>query len=119
MLEVEGKVVQILDPITGEGRNGPWRKQEIIIETQGQYPKKICLTVWGDKIDVSSLSEGTDIKAGIDIASREHNGRWYTDVKAWRIDVSGADAGGAAVDPPAPDTYSDLPPEQGGDDLPF
>lgn len=117
MLEVEGKLLEVLPAQTGEGRNGPWRKQQFVIETPGQYPKKICLVVWGDKLNLSQFQPGEQLKVGIDLSSRENNGRWYTDVKAWKIDRAGADVGGAHIDPPAPESFSDLPPD--GDNLPF
>ncbi len=121
-LEIEGKVVQLLEEQTGQGRNGAWVKQEVIIETEEQYPRKICLACWGDKAAVAkALQPGERIKAGINIESREFNGRWYTDVKAWRIDRTGAAQGAAQAAPPAP---SDMPYEgednaSPEDDLPF
>ena len=50
-LEFKATVVQINPEINGQGRNGTWRKQEVIVETKSQYPKKVCLSIWGDKID--------------------------------------------------------------------
>jgi len=46
-MELSGKVIQILPKQTGEGKNGTWEKQEYVIETQGQYPKKVCFSIWG------------------------------------------------------------------------
>jgi hypothetical protein len=117
-LEVEGKVVQILEEQSGQGRNGTWVKQEIIIETDDQYPKKICLACWGDKAAVAkALTPGERIKAGINIESREFNGRWYTDIKAWRIDKQGA----ASTGPPTTEEMPYNEPEASSpeDDLPF
>ena len=85
-LQIEGKVVQILEEQSGTGKNGPWRKQEFILETQDQYPKKVCITQWGDKIDEFNVQQGEQLTAHVDIQSREYNGRWYTDVKAWKIE---------------------------------
>jgi len=85
-LQIKGKVTQILDEQSGTGKNGPWRKQEFILETQEQYPKEICIVQWGDKIDEFDVQEGEKITAHVDIQSREYNGRWYTDVKAWKIE---------------------------------
>lgn len=85
-LKIEGKVTQILEEQSGTGKNGAWRKQDFILETQDQYPKKVCITQWGDKIDEFDVQEGEDITAFIDIKSREYNGKWYTDVKAWKIE---------------------------------
>ena len=59
------------------------------MEVEGQYSKKICFMVWGDKIDEFAIREGEVLLAGIDLESREYNGRWYTDVKAWRVSREG------------------------------
>jgi len=85
-LQIEGTVKKILEEQSGSGKNGPWRKRDFILETQGQYPKKVCITQWGDNIDKADLEEGEEIVAYIDIQSREYKGNWYTDVKAWKIE---------------------------------
>jgi hypothetical protein len=85
-LKIEGKVTQILEEQSGTGKNGPWRKQEFILETQEQYPKQVCITQWGDKIDEFDVQKGETLTAFVDIQSREYQGRWYTDVKAWKIE---------------------------------
>ena len=121
-MELSGKVVKILDEQSGQGQNGTWRKQEVIVETEGQYPKKVCIAVWGDKIDQFNLQENDLINAHINIESREYNGRWYTDVKAWRIDKQ---QGGQPSDDFIADSGqgSDFPPPSAPmpdeDDLPF
>ncbi|TNE70570.1 DUF3127 domain-containing protein [bacterium] len=84
-LELKAKVIQINPEIQGNGRNGTWRKQEIIVETGGNYPKKVCVSVWGDKIDQFGLNIGSEQTFLIDVESREYNGRWYTDVKAYDL----------------------------------
>jgi len=88
-MEIVGSVVSLLPQQTGAGKNGQWKKQEFVIETPGQYPKKVCLSLWGDKVDEWPLSIGDKITASINIESREYNGRWYTDVRAWKL-VKGA-----------------------------
>ena len=49
-MEVKGKVIQLLALQSGMGKKGPWKKQEFILETQSQYPKKVCLSVWARKL---------------------------------------------------------------------
>lgn len=88
-MQISAKLIQILPLQSGTGKNGEWKKQDIIVETQEQYPKKICVSVWGDKITSQPLIVGISLLIDIDIESREYNGRWYTDVKAWKIQVSG------------------------------
>ena len=88
-MEIEGKIVEILPEKSGSSKNGSWRKQEYVLETYGQYPKKICFMVWGDKIDQFEINRDEQVVVSVDLESREHNGRWYTDVKAWKIDKAG------------------------------
>ena len=84
-MEIIGKIIQLIPVQSGESAKGPWRKQEYILETEGQYPKKVCFMAWNDKIDEYAIQEGESLTASIDIESREYNGRWYTDVKAWKV----------------------------------
>ena len=85
-IQLQGKVIQVLKEQGGEGKNGSWRKRNFILEIPGKYPKKVCITQWGDNIDQQAVSEGLEITASVDIQSREYNGNWYTDIKAWRVE---------------------------------
>ncbi len=117
-LQVKGKLIQKLPVESGEGRNGRWEKQSFVIETDEQFPKKICIVLWGDKISMlERVTEGDVLNVSINIESREYNSRWFTDVKAWRIEKDEDEGQGASL-PPAPDE----PPSDLGlpdDDLPF
>lgn len=124
-MQLSARLVQVLPLQTGIGRNGEWKKQDVIVETDGQYPKKICVAIWGDKIDNASLEIGNYLNIDFDVESREFNGRWYTDVKAWKIEIAGApsttsDAPAAPVAPgyAAPAPPPPLPANE-ADDLPF
>jgi hypothetical protein len=86
-MQLTGKLIQILPIQTGSGKNGEWKKQDIILESEGQYPKKICLSIWGDKINESQLILGNNLKIEFDIESREFSSKWYTDIKAWKIEL--------------------------------
>ena len=91
-MEISGKIIELLPEKSGQSANGEWRKQEFILETGAQYPKKVCFMVWGDKIDDFKIQQGENLSVSIDIESREYNGRWYTDVKAWKVSRHGSDA---------------------------
>ena len=95
-MEINGKIIEILPENSGESAKGPWRKQEYILETEGQYPKKVCFMAWGDKIGEFAIKEGANLVVSVDLESREYNGRWYTDVKAWKVTQAGAAAPAAA-----------------------
>lgn len=83
-MNLKGKVIQVLPEQIGQGKNGEWKKQEIIIETEGQYPKKVCVSLWGDK--VGAVLNGASVDFSIDPESREYNGRWYTELRAWKVE---------------------------------
>lgn len=85
-LELSGKLFQVLPPQTGSGKNGAWTKQDFIIETDEQYPKKICVSAWGDQADlIQDASVGDGLKMTVIVESREYNNRWYTNLKVWNI----------------------------------
>lgn len=129
-MEIVGKVVQLGTLIEGNSPRGPWKKQELIIETIEQYPKKICLLCWNERVnDANSFFVGQTIKAQISIESREFNGKWYTDVRAFRFDLE------QPAQQPAAQPMNQMPPQMpqqplppmnedyfasdNGDDLPF
>lgn len=116
-MEITGRLLQVLPVQSGQGKNGTWQKQEFVIETNEQYPKKICFTVWGEKInDLKNLTPGNIVKVQFGIESREYNGRWYTDAKAYRIESIMAQ-GNLPDDAPPLTEPVDLTPKE--DDLPF
>ena len=137
-LELTGRLIAKMPMQSGVSKSGNnWQKQEFVIETMDQYPKKICANLWGDKADQLQQFNLNDIvKISFDVESREFNGKWYTDVKAFRIEAAqgqampGAPAAYAApastpvstpVDvlpnmPVVEDTFTD---NAGDDDLPF
>jgi len=120
-MQITAKLIQILPLQTGVSRNGEWKKQDIIVETTDRFPKKICISVWGDKIQPSQLNAGNTFTIDFDIESREFNGRWYTDVKAWKVEP--IDAGNSTMAPPVTNDpgFPEPPPLpiEESDDLPF
>lgn len=124
-MEIQGKLVALQPLQTGEGKNGTWKKQECILEISGQFPKKICFSLWGDKIQESTLQIGNQLLVNFDIESREYNGRWYTEIKAWKVEnksqqESASVASNPIEDNVPPPTLDDfLPSGTEKDDLPF
>jgi len=110
-LKITGEVSNVLEEESGEGKKGTWRKQAFILKTPGEYPREVCVLQWGDNIDKFPVQSGTTITAHIDIQSREYNGRWYTDVKAWKVERKD---GGAAK--PRREDKPPLPEESEGFD---
>jgi len=94
-LEISGKIIELLTVKSGQSANGEWRKQEYVLETENEYPKKICFMAWGDKIDQFNIEQGENLAVSVDLESREYNGRWYTDVKAWKVSRDGPEGRGS------------------------
>ena len=118
-MEIKGVIKQILPMASGEGARGPWKKQSFVLEVPGNFPKSVCIDVWGDNIDNFKLTENEEVVAHIDIESREYNGKWYTNVKAWKLDrpvAAQESAPSSDQDMPTNDPYAEMPDE---DDLPF
>lgn len=115
-MQLTAKLIQILPLQSGIGRNGEWKKQDIIVETEGQYPKKVSVSIWGDKINESVLQIGNLLDISFEVESREYNGRWYTDVRAWKIELMTPASGDTAEVPLTPPV--DFSSDQ-SDDLPF
>jgi len=115
-LDVTGKLIKVLPPQSGKSAKGDWIKQEFVIETKDQYPKKVCFSLWGDKTEnLNNLKEGDEVRVYFNPESREYNERWYTELRAWKMEVSGSSG---------PESSNDIPPpsfDSAGaeDDLPF
>ncbi len=122
-LQVKGRLIQKLPTESGEGRNGRWEKKQFVIETDDQYPKKICIVLWGDKVSMlERVTEGDMLTVSINIESREFNSKWYTDLRAWRIEKDADEGSSPAASAPAAGTMPTEPPSDLGlpeDDLPF
>jgi hypothetical protein len=126
-LEIAGKIVSLLPEQTGTGKNGNWVKQDFVIETVEQYPKKVCFSAWGDKAaQVKGLQSGQSVKVSFNVESREFNGKWYTDLRIWKLETSSGN--NESISPPADEitdfntmsnTMRQLDTEGGKDDLPF
>lgn len=124
-MEIQGKIIAILPIQQGTSKSGStWRKQEYVIETEGKYPKKMCFGVWGDKIDEFNIQSGDSLTVSFEVDAREWQGRWFNEIRAWKVERASVDAFGSsggqmsqgrqeAVKQPASDHIG---PE---DDLPF
>lgn len=98
-MEVVGKIIQVLPLQEGMGRNGnPWKVQAYVLETQDQYPRKVHFEVFGeDRIRQNPAALDQLVTVSFDIESREFNGRWYTSIRAYRINQGDTTAAGAAA----------------------
>ncbi len=106
-MDITGKIIAALESRSGTSKaNGnPWKIQEFVLETVGeQYPKKMMFSIFGeDKIQQAAINVGDVVTVSFDINAREFNGRWYNDIRAWRVshDTAQAAPAQAAQDAPA------------------
>ncbi|MBB6276205.1 DUF3127 domain-containing protein [Porphyromonas circumdentaria] len=136
-MEIQGRIIFVAPEVGGTSKAGnQWRKQEYVLETLGQYPKKICFSLWGDRIDQFNIQEGEDLTVQIDLESREFNGRWYTEVRAWNVtrgfnsmeqpqvasvnnDYLNPNIGAPSFSAASQTVATEFPASAEGDDLPF
>lgn len=87
-LQIECKVISVNPVYSGISKLGnQWSKQEFIVETMDQYPRKVCVQVMGDKIDKFAhlIQKNNVLEIDFDVESREYNGRWFTNVTAYEM----------------------------------
>ena len=120
-LEIIGKLIKLLPVQSGTNARGPWSKQEFILETMEQYPRKVCISAWGERVnELSATAAGDILKVSFNVESREYNERWYTDVRAWRIEKQTAAGSTASASTPPPSVEdTTFVNQQQVDDLPF
>ena len=93
-MEITGKIIAVLPERGGVAKTGnEWKMQEYVLETHEQFPKKLCFNVFGaDKIAQFNIQAGEELTVSFDINAREYNGRWYNDIRAWRVERGAAPA---------------------------
>lgn len=86
-MEISGKLIKILQEVRGESQRGPWVRGGFVIETDGEYPRQVAFTTFGeDRLAmVKSLALNSPVVVNFNPESREYEGRWYTDLRCTRI----------------------------------
>lgn len=109
-MDFEVTVHMVLPLVTGQSARGEWKKQDVIFDLPGEFNRKLCVGFWNDRaVDAAALRPGDRVALSVNVESREYNGRWYTEVRAWRMNRLDAQAGagspqqgGGAYPPPFP-----------------
>lgn len=84
---IRGQVIAAGEIQQGVGKNGKqWQKQVLVVQSEGAYPKKVAFSIMNDKIAQANIQIGNIVEAEVSIESREYNGKWYTDLNAYRVD---------------------------------
>lgn len=124
IMELSGKIIAVLPAREGVSKAGnPWKTQEYVLETHDQYPRKMCFNIFGaDKIDQFNIQVGEELTVSFDIDCREWQGRWFNDIRAWKVERSAPGnqlSTPEAPFPPASDAPVDFSTTNETDDLPF
>lgn len=123
-MDFQGKITAIEPKNTGVSSNGPWTSQSFVIEETGQqYPQSLVFRLFGeDKIKQFDIQLGKVYKISVDFKSREYNGRHFTNINAWNVQLVNTEE--ATTETTQPVANEDpLMPLNGGDEegviLPF
>lgn len=84
-MEIIGKVIEILDVVSGENENGEWRRGGFVVETLDDYPARLVLELSGDRLDTIKPNYGQIVKAKFSVSSRKIGERWYTNARCFEI----------------------------------
>lgn len=124
-MEVQGKI-KMIDETKTYGNNG-FRKRELVITTEEQYPQHILIEFVQDKTDLlNNYQVGQNVKVSINLRGREWinpqgETKYFNSIQGWRVE--NVDQGISGNMPPLPpedafEPANDLN-EEDHDDLPF
>ena len=124
-MEVSGKI-KWLDETKTYGNNG-FRKREVVITTEEQYPQHILVEFIQDKCDLlDAFQMGQNVKIGINLRGREWvnpqgETKYFNSIQGWRIEAVAASSSSEMPPMPPPPAFEPADDATDGpdDDLPF
>ena len=124
-MEVSGKI-KWLDETKNYGNNG-FRKREVVVTTEEQYPQHILVEFIQDKCDLlNAFQMGQNVKIGINLRGREWvnpqgETKYFNSVQGWRIEALEASSNSEMPPMPPPPAFESADDASDGpdDDLPF
>ncbi|MCM4172075.1 DUF3127 domain-containing protein [Arenibacter sp. TNZ] len=125
-MEIQGKIKTVGETQTF-GSNG-FRKREVVVTTEEQYPQHIMVEFVQDKCDLlNNFGAGQGVKISINLRGREWvnpqgETKYFNSIQGWRIENLQEEAGAAGIPPVPPmDAFepADNLNEEDHDDLPF
>lgn len=106
-----------------ESKTQSFQAREFVIEVQdGNYPQYVKFQLTQDRCALlDNYEEGEPVKVHFDLRGREWQGKYFTNLNAWRLEKSGDSS---APPPPQAPGGDDFPsssdePAQANEDLPF
>jgi single-strand DNA-binding protein len=112
--EIEGKLIKKYET---ESKTDSFQAREFVIEIgDGNYPQFIKFQLVQDKCSLlDHLNEGESVKVNFDLRGREWNGKYFTNLNAWRVQSTG----GITTSNPPVQENPETPDFSDDDDLPF
>ncbi|MCX4358689.1 MAG: DUF3127 domain-containing protein [Rikenellaceae bacterium] len=123
-MELDLVVYKLMDVVGGTSVRGQWQKRDVVFDMLDEYNTKLCVTFFGDKMnEVATLAPGDKVTVSFNIASREYNGRWFTEARGWRVrpvveSMPQQQSAPVSAMPPLEQSGEELTSSDGGD-LPF
>lgn len=126
-MEVQGKIKRLSD--TQTLGSGGFRKREVVVTTEEQYPQHLAIEFVQDKTELlNNYREGQSVKVSINLRGREWvspqgETKYFNSIQGWRIEaLESAPQGGSDL-PPVPPAAAFQPLDEMNDeeqdDLPF
>ena len=88
-MEIKGRILAVLEEKSGTSQRtgNNWRCGQYVLETIEQYPKNILFEVFGEeKIHSMNIHIGEELTVFFDVDAREYNGKWYNQIRAWKVE---------------------------------
>ena len=88
-MELTGKIIAEFNERGGvSNRTGnEWKAKSYVLEVPGEFPRKMVFDVFGvDRLQAFNIQIGELLTVHFDIDAHEYNGRWFNDVRAFRIE---------------------------------
>jgi len=128
-LTIKG-TIKVLEETKSFGSNG-FEKRDFVIETEGEYPQSIKLEFVQQKCELlDKFAEGQNVEVSFNLRGNEYNGKYYTNLQAWKINLAEGEQPIATPKPEPKKAATKLQPdnplnetfdvvESAEDDLPF
>ena len=124
-MEVQGKI-KMIDETKTYGNNG-FRKRELVVTTEKQYPQHIMIECVQDKTDLlNNFKVGQNVKVSINLRGREWvnpqgETKYFNSIQGWRIENLEQAVSGDMPPLPPEDAFEPATDfnEDDHDDLPF
>lgn len=88
-MEIIGRIIEILDVVSGENERGEWQRGGFVVETLADYPITLQLDMDGERLKAfksnPALVPGSIVKARFGVSSRKIGDKWFTNAKCWEV----------------------------------